>query len=147
MNNITALIGMFNLDPIRVLDIILDIFMAMLVDHWDFFIELLLFSPWKPTKDLQINKIVPNDVVGQILGFKFRYYSKNDPEHTPKGLLLISALLVKHSIVDLEQLYTHLSPDDGTVKEICEKYLDELSDKPRVGADQLKTKRVCQILI
>ncbi|KAI0832504.1 transcription factor/nuclear export subunit protein 2-domain-containing protein [Trametes gibbosa] len=41
-----SLIGYFDLDPNRVLDIILDVFSVHLATHYGFFISLLSFSPW-----------------------------------------------------------------------------------------------------
>ncbi|KAL1944225.1 hypothetical protein VTO73DRAFT_3410 [Trametes versicolor] len=41
-----GLIGYFDLDPNRVLDILLDIFSVHLATHSSFFISLLSFSPW-----------------------------------------------------------------------------------------------------
>lgn len=46
MENLSALIGYFDLDPTRVLDIILDIFANSVVNHHPFFLALLLASPW-----------------------------------------------------------------------------------------------------
>ncbi|CDO68724.1 hypothetical protein BN946_scf184652.g51 [Trametes cinnabarina] len=43
---ILGLIGYFDLDPNRVLDIILDVFSVHLATHHSFFIALLSFSPW-----------------------------------------------------------------------------------------------------
>ncbi|KAI0650660.1 transcription factor/nuclear export subunit protein 2-domain-containing protein [Trametes meyenii] len=41
-----GLIGYFDLDPNRVLDIILDVFSVHLATHHSFFLSLLSFSPW-----------------------------------------------------------------------------------------------------
>ncbi|KAJ3129193.1 THO complex subunit 2 [Nowakowskiella sp. JEL0407] len=53
---IKSLIGYFDLDPNRVLDIILDVFTANVTDQWDFFVRLLECSPWKVRK---VRKRVP----------------------------------------------------------------------------------------
>jgi THO complex subunit 2 len=44
---IVSLIGYFDLDPNRSLDVILDLFSAYLTTHWSFFFVLLSLSPWK----------------------------------------------------------------------------------------------------
>jgi len=44
---IVSLIGYFDLDPNRTLDVILDLFSAYLTTHWSFFFVLLSLSPWK----------------------------------------------------------------------------------------------------
>lgn len=45
-DNIKSLIGYFNLDPNRVLDVIIDLFIANVQSSYDFFIELLSISSW-----------------------------------------------------------------------------------------------------
>ena len=58
---IKSIIGYFNLDPNRVLDIILESFECQLEQH-DFFIELLReYTPDKET-------------LNELLGFKFKFY-------------------------------------------------------------------------
>ena len=44
---IVSLIGYFDLDPNRALDVILDLFSSYLMTHWSFFLALLRLSPWK----------------------------------------------------------------------------------------------------
>jgi len=43
---IVSLIGYFDLDPNRALDVILDLFSAYVTTHWSFFLVLLSLSPW-----------------------------------------------------------------------------------------------------
>lgn len=58
---IKGVIGYFNLDPNRVLDLILEAFECQLA-HGEFFIELLkLYVPDKKT-------------MHELLGFKFQFY-------------------------------------------------------------------------
>lgn len=45
---VVSLIGYFDLDPNRALDIILDIFSSNILAHHTFFIALLSLSPWAP---------------------------------------------------------------------------------------------------
>ncbi|KAJ1311288.1 hypothetical protein OPQ81_009786 [Rhizoctonia solani] len=47
---IVALIGYFDLDPNRVVDVFIDCFEAHLTTHWAFFLELLRCSPWSRAK-------------------------------------------------------------------------------------------------
>lgn len=44
---IVSLIGYFDLDPNRALDVILDLFSSYLMTNWTFFLVLLSLSPWK----------------------------------------------------------------------------------------------------
>lgn len=43
---VISLIGYFDLDPNRALDVILDVLSVHLATHYSFFIALLSFSPW-----------------------------------------------------------------------------------------------------
>lgn len=43
---VVSLIGYFDLDPNRALDIILDVFSVNIATHWQFFLSLLACSPW-----------------------------------------------------------------------------------------------------
>lgn len=46
MGKIISLIGFFDLDPNKALDIILDVMSVDLTSHYTFFFALLSFSPW-----------------------------------------------------------------------------------------------------
>ncbi|TFK29236.1 hypothetical protein FA15DRAFT_664153 [Coprinopsis marcescibilis] len=46
---VISLIGYFDLDPNRALDVILDVFSVHLTTHYTFFLALLSFSPWAST--------------------------------------------------------------------------------------------------
>lgn len=96
-----SLIGHFDLDPNRALDVFLDIFATHLATHYTFFLALLSLSPWAPTllseappqssgstrfDDVLANAEVlsdsapsdlnqPNEVLAQVLGFKFAHYN------------------------------------------------------------------------
>lgn len=43
---VISLIGYFDLDPNRALDVILDVLSVQLATHYSFFVALLSFSPW-----------------------------------------------------------------------------------------------------
>ncbi|KAI0312477.1 transcription factor/nuclear export subunit protein 2-domain-containing protein [Amylostereum chailletii] len=45
--HVVSLIGHFDLDPNRALDVILDVFSVHMAAHWSFFLALLSLSPWK----------------------------------------------------------------------------------------------------
>ncbi|VDB90065.1 unnamed protein product [Peniophora sp. CBMAI 1063] len=46
-DHIFSVIGYFEMDPNRALDIILDVFSTHITTHWSFFLALLRHSPWK----------------------------------------------------------------------------------------------------
>ncbi|KAI8812587.1 transcription factor/nuclear export subunit protein 2-domain-containing protein, partial [Cladochytrium replicatum] len=138
LKDIKSLIGYFDLDPNRVLDLILDVFTANLVDQWDLYLKLLNLSPWRRRSKAAAGKqngemdeddtqgIAPvgdgHLVFGQILGFKFSFYNSPDcTVSTPIQLYMVSAILIKNNLVKLEDLYPHLAPDDaGVEKEFAE---------------------------
>ena len=135
VKTIESLIGYFNLDPNRVLDVILEAF-ECLPQNVDFFVSLLRHHTH--------NK----DTLCQVLGFKFKFYQKfaeeaaavaavdgelNDDatavaaasSKTPDSLHRVAALLLQHDLVDLDSVYPHLLPDDA---EIVESFKKEIAD-------------------
>ena len=97
---IKSVIGYFNLDPNRVLDIILESFECQ-PHHHKFFISLL-------------GEFVPDTrTMCELLSFKYNFYisSNNEEEEvTPKSLYLVTALLIQHDIMKLEDVYALVSP-------------------------------------
>ncbi|KAJ3348195.1 THO complex subunit 2 [Kappamyces sp. JEL0680] len=125
LENIYSLIGYFDLDPNRVLDIVLDAFCSNFMDSWDFFICVFQKSPWKPTGE----PLVPSKVLAQILGFKFSYYHGENAPSTPLGLIWVAALLIKEGILGLDDFYPHLSPlDDKALRQELGSYLARVTE-------------------
>ena len=128
MTNITRIIGAFDLNPSRVLDIILIVFASYVVDYWEFFIQLLELSPWKPEVVLVDGKEtrVLQITVAQIPGFKFSNRKNTIEFHW------VAALLIKHQFVGINGLYAHLVPSDDVFSsqfEIYQKNLVKRSKK------------------
>ncbi|KAJ3110391.1 THO complex subunit 2 [Physocladia obscura] len=138
LENITSLIGYFDLNPSKVLDLILDVFLANVVDHHEFFVELLAKSHWKP-KPPKFNNdgflLEPSSVLGQILGFKYDYYNNNvsSTAVTPPQLIWITAILIKHKLVALQDIYAHLSPADDDMEPDFTAYKDKLEALKKAG--------------
>ena len=128
LRNIKALIGYFDLDPNRVLDVIFDIFASYFVDHWYFFVHLLLKSPWKP-KTVENGKLRGRTICGQVLGFKFEFYKNKNDLQTPSTLYWIAALLIKYHIVELEDLLPYLGLDEEGIQKEKEDYLQSLKEE------------------
>ncbi|XP_044359663.1 THO complex subunit 2 isoform X2 [Triticum aestivum] len=94
---VKSLIGHFDLDPNRVFDIVLECF-ELYPDNSIFY---------------QLIPLFPKSHAAQILGFKFQYYQQLDVNSpVPSGLFRIAALLVKSGLIDLDNLYAHLLPND-----------------------------------
>ncbi|KAL5112274.1 THO complex subunit 2 [Taenia crassiceps] len=101
ITHVRSLIGYFDLDPNRVLDIILDVF-EIRRNAFSLFIELLtLYQPDKA--DLT-----------HILGHKFHFYQERDST-TPESLHRLAAFLISYSLVDVDVLFAHLQPSDATI--------------------------------
>lgn len=87
---VKSLIGCFNLDPNRVLDIILESFETRPEQH-KLFIELL-------------KSYMPNgNIICEILGYKYRYFAD---VKTPSSLYVITALLLQSGIIRLNDIYS-----------------------------------------
>uniref|UniRef100_A0A182PCL3 THO complex subunit 2 n=1 Tax=Anopheles epiroticus TaxID=199890 RepID=A0A182PCL3_9DIPT len=96
---IKSLIGCFNLDPNRVLDIILESFEAR-PEQDRIFIPLL---------QAYIND---GNIICEVLGYKYRYFAD---VQTPESLFKVTALLLQHSVIKLDDIYAWLNPPDKTI--------------------------------
>nr|XP_010340018.1 THO complex subunit 2 isoform X5 [Saimiri boliviensis boliviensis] len=103
LENIKSLIGCFNLDPNRVLDVILEVFECR-PEHDDFFISLL---------ESYMSMCEPQTLC-HILGFKFKFYQEPNGE-TPSSLYRVAAVLLQFNLIDLDDLYVHLLPADNCI--------------------------------
>ncbi|XP_059959819.1 THO complex subunit 2-like [Mesoplodon densirostris] len=103
LESIKYLIGCFNLDPNRVLDVILEVFECR-PEHDDFFISLL---------DSYMSMCEPQTLC-HILGFKFKFYQEPNGE-TPSSLYRVAAVLLQFNLIDLDDLYVHLLPADNCI--------------------------------
>ena len=133
---ITSLIGYFDLDPNRCLDVLLDIFAANVVEHCTLIIRLLKYSSWWP--NITTHKRQPFDqtckfqstivenlkhkegsaVAAQLLGFKFRSCARLG-EAPAETLVYLVGVLIKEGFITLPALYPHLGPDNKDVQQEC----------------------------
>lgn len=107
---IKSLIGCFNLDPNRVLDIILESFETR-PEQSKLFIPLLEAY----TAD--------GNIICEVLGYKYRHFA--DAPATPASLYKVTALLLQHQVIHLDDIYNWLSPSD---KEMVADWEQELGD-------------------
>ncbi|KAF0540285.1 THO complex subunit 2 isoform X4 [Gigaspora margarita] len=112
---IQTLIGFFNLDPNRVLDLILDIFIVNVKIHYEFFIQLLKNSPWLPDPmDVMENHDEWSDdkgnpICAQLLGIKYTRYEGSDTIPNAFSYLYVtSAILIHNQIVKIADLYPYI---------------------------------------
>ncbi|KAF9123599.1 THO complex subunit 2 [Mortierella sp. 14UC] len=150
LTHVQSLIGCFDLDPNRVLDIALDVFAANVVTHYRFFIHFLRMSQWNP-KAKEHGTASRVKTCAQILGFKFQILQvrteiqildqvfhisviasckKQEHRHkNPVELYMVAALLIKHSLVMLEDLYAHLSLPDDAMEAEYKAFVADMKDK------------------
>lgn len=65
--NVKALIGAFDLDAGRVLDVTLDVFASLLVKHYRFFVKMLRISSWWPQDEVDEENMRSNSHTFQSL--------------------------------------------------------------------------------
>lgn len=104
-------IGCFNLDPNRVLDVVLECFECRPHLHSSF-IPLLS------------NFLNNRSTLAQILAFKFSFY--HEPSLiTPESLYEVTAHLLNAKLFTLDDIYPYLNPGDATIFEYCKNELND----------------------
>ena len=122
IRKIQTLIGYFKLDPYRVHALVLDAY------------EHDVDNP----KYLRLLKSFQTNQTAVLLGFQFRHQAKAggkgvDGRKSPanssrvrndaKNLYTVTATLIKHGVLSLNDIYHYLSPEDGKVVQEYKKYL------------------------
>ncbi|CAF3689053.1 unnamed protein product [Rotaria sp. Silwood1] len=107
-DRLMALIGYFDIDPNRMLDLVIESFEYHL-EYTKIYVNLLNL--------LHFDKIT----LCQLIGFKFQQYQLQD--ETADSLYLLAAQLISNNIIELEDLLPHLYPlitdfSDNYIKEI-----------------------------
>ncbi|KAG4304108.1 hypothetical protein PORY_002472 [Pneumocystis oryctolagi] len=160
LNNITSLIGFFDLDSNRVLDILLTMASQNLIYHWKIFIELFSVSPWwcftEPHFNLEnitslekrrkLDNILEkgiqslfddihcsgNKVVSQLLGFKLKFYnSLKNKQGDTESLFTLIALLIKYKLVNIFDILPYLSLSDNIIQMEWKNFNSNLEEKVR----------------
>lgn len=130
---IVSLIGYFDLDPVRTLDIFLDISAMNFVAHSSFFIQVLKKSPWWPSTPCKATSLDTmcdggSNMAVQLLGFKLRSIVRNG-DSTPENILMLIAVLIKEGFVSLGGIYPFLDPPDKTLEELHEKWKSDMEER------------------
>ncbi|KAK0079733.1 hypothetical protein PV325_000884 [Microctonus aethiopoides] len=111
---VKSLIGYFNLDPNRVLDILLETFENRSDDD-------ALFIP------LIRSYMSDHEVLCEVLGFKYRCTA----DATPFSLQKVTALMLQHGVIDLDDILPWLIPDDKTIIKDHEQLMRQAKDYVR----------------
>nr|XP_002128581.1 THO complex subunit 2-like [Ciona intestinalis] len=120
LQNIKSLIGCFNIDPNRVLDLILESFECYPEFARQMFIPLV--------NNYLI--LCENSTLCHLLGFKFAHYQTSGSQ-TPESLYNVAALLIQHNLVCLDDLLPHLLPSDAMITEEWTKYVETSTEEAR----------------
>ncbi|KAI8376886.1 transcription factor/nuclear export subunit protein 2-domain-containing protein [Blakeslea trispora] len=114
LKTITSHMGVFHLDPNRVLDIILDLFIRQLKVNHTFWIALIKESEWvKSLAHTDMNGEVttnPSPIMAQLFGFRFHSYHNEDTEPTPKEIYFAIAILLANDLILLGDILPYLYP-------------------------------------
>ncbi|XP_066259419.1 THO complex subunit 2 isoform X1 [Euwallacea similis] len=112
-----SLIGCFNLDPNRVLDIILESFESKTQDAHIFvpLIKSYIKDPY---------------IISEVLSTKIAFL-KNAEEEIPSSFYVLLAYLLQHNLISLDNIYAKLTPDDKVIQKDHEKALKDASEYVR----------------
>ncbi|KAF2879485.1 hypothetical protein ILUMI_26680 [Ignelater luminosus] len=100
---VQSLIGCFNLDPNRVLDVILESFENKPNDA-------KLFVP--------LIRSYMNDkkIIAEVLGSKYIFQRNSSETTVPSSLYLLTAQLLQHDLISLDDIYVWLTPEDKVMQ-------------------------------
>lgn len=124
--------GHYNLDPNKVLDLILECFLNNLVGNEKFIINFLQKSQWWPVKQGDISSIETlsvggNESAAKMIGLKLlKYPSEKD---LPETFKLLITILIKIGFISFGSIYKFLRPDDEKMNQLEELYKKELEDE------------------
>ncbi|ETL47325.1 hypothetical protein L916_02942 [Phytophthora nicotianae] len=115
--DLMALIGFFDLDANRVLDLVLDAY--EMHPRNDCFAQLL--------------DIFKRESLPHIMGFKFQFYKRDPPAvegvTTPRSLYRLAATLLNKRLLELDALLPHLAPSRDTILKMSLEHEKEMIKK------------------
>ncbi|KAI7906687.1 transcription factor/nuclear export subunit protein 2-domain-containing protein [Cokeromyces recurvatus] len=131
LNSITSLMGVFHLDPNRVLDIILDFFIRQVMTNYIFWIELIKKSDWiQSMKFVELNleeTINPSAIMAQLFGFRFHNYHNILYEKVPQEIFYAIAILLKHNLIKLSDILSYLYPYNEDMESLKNDYISKMN--------------------
>ncbi|KAI9271323.1 transcription factor/nuclear export subunit protein 2-domain-containing protein [Sporodiniella umbellata] len=123
---ISSHIGVFHLDPNRVLDIILDFFIKQLAVNYVFWIQVIKQSSWVQELtfiDVEGETLTgPSAILSQLIGFRFYNYHTDTVSPAPKELYLTMAILLKNGLISLNHVIPHLLPYQEDMEALKNEY-------------------------
>ncbi|EEB05965.2 THO complex subunit Tho2 [Schizosaccharomyces japonicus yFS275] len=155
VKDIQVLVGTFNLDGSKVLDIVLSFFAENIVHQHDFLIDFLNASRWKAVKpplmfsqlsveqrqkllsELLVSRcswgidssfLKISSQISQLLGHNLAYFYEH-LEDTPFSYNVLIALLIKNGFFGVDNIWPYLSPSDEEVSTAWAKHKDSIEDE------------------
>jgi hypothetical protein len=114
-----ALIGGFDLDPNRVLDIVLES-LERDSDGSSTVVEAHL----NLARQLSLEESLPH-----VLGFKFQHYHEN--QTTPRSLCRLAVMLLSANVINIEVLLPHLASSLETLADDAKKFGEQIDKEAR----------------
>ncbi|KAI5959008.1 RLR1 [Candida pseudojiufengensis] len=136
-----SLIGHYNLDPNRCLNIILDILINNVVRNWRAGIAFLKKSRWWPSieadnSSLNTLTIGGNLNASKMVGLELLDYSSS--KDLSENFKLFVTILIREQFISFGSFYKYLRPDENAMKEIEQEYNKKLEeDVSKAGANAL----------
>lgn len=131
--HILALIGYFDIEPARVLDILLDLFVSHVGRHYHFFLELLSHTPWgkdlTPAQPSSTPSSLPhtewlhsetsNYTIAQVLSFKLQWFSSGPTKgDAPHEFFLVTSLLIRNGFLSTCAIWSQIYSAEAMAEEL-----------------------------
>lgn len=115
LDSIREIIGRYRVDPNRVLDLILETFEHNPRDNIDLYVDFLHLFYKNSQK------------ITQLIVLKLRFYAtyKNDQTSIPQSFYKLIAIFIHKEILDIDDIYPHLTPSDAKILGYHKRLVDE----------------------
>lgn len=125
---VQSLIGFFDIDPNRTLDVLLELLIENVNLHHAFFIQLLEKSPWrKQGEGTEAN----GSIYSSLMGFKFSCGAvvggSSSSTATP-NIYIACALLIRHRFFSLSNILPYLTVDADSIQNEYDNFLAAFLD-------------------
>ena len=132
------IVGFFDLDPNRVLDVLLDLMGETVHVYHVFWVKLLSSSLWAKAKEATSGQTF-SSLLAALFGFKLQNYTNSASDgRVPQSLYLSIAVLIKNKLIVLDDLYSYLSPDEENGTDMFKVWLKTATKNARTtGANSI----------
>lgn len=133
VNVVELMIGHYQLDPTKVLDLLLDIFSNIIVGNHRFMMEFLKKSRWWPATPADCMSGMETLSTGgceqasKLIALKLVKYP-SDREFSETFKIMVS-ILIKEGLVSFGSLYKYFTRPDTSMTSLEKKYKEELEEK------------------